>query len=550
MAFFEFPHTRTYDSDLGWLINAFNEISEKLDTYLENAVIKFADPITWDITEQYTALTCVIDSDGTAYLSKQPVPAGVDISNTDYWLPIFNYDDNINILRSQIAYNAQVSPTTGQALTAGDLVFWNGLIYKVLVDMPAGTAFIDGTNITPYTVDEKINEFGSDISDLSDDIDDIQNDITTINGDIIAVNNRVDHVLPDLWVFAEDYGAVGDGVTDDTVAIQKMFDECPDGATCIFGKRYYLTTQPLYVRNYPVHISGGFGRLEFTPVIKTTLLSGTMLTVTVSGMSMSNIMFEGRDFVQDEVDKLTLVYFDGNGVSGNIDATLINCSFYKGNVGLRCAGRNVNITNSIFSTEEFAVVLDQTVIATDNRGHCIDGNRFHACYMSVKNNINQATGHKNINIRNNFSDYGIRFYEGFGGGVNITGNRFYTQNSGRQQPIVNVKQDASGIETLIQNNDLRADIYSTYNMILLQGANAVVQSNHLDGASGNGIATDGTAPCKVIIIGNTIKNCATNAGTYAIATAAGTTGAVKYNVIYECVRGIAGALSGDDNTIL
>ena len=69
MAFFEFPHTRTYDSDLGWLIKAFREISAKLDTYLENAVITFADPITWDITEQYTALTCVIDSDGTAYLS-------------------------------------------------------------------------------------------------------------------------------------------------------------------------------------------------------------------------------------------------------------------------------------------------------------------------------------------------------------------------------------------------------------------------------------------------------------------------------------------------
>lgn len=170
MAFFEFPHTRTYDSDLGWLIKAFKEISEKLDTYLENAVIKFADPITWNITEQYTALTCVIDSDGTAYLSKQPVPAGVDITNTDYWLPIFNYDDNINDLRDQIAYNARNNATTGISLNTGDLVFWDGILYHVLVPMASGTAFIIGTNIEPYTVDDKINA----IPDYSADIEALQ----------------------------------------------------------------------------------------------------------------------------------------------------------------------------------------------------------------------------------------------------------------------------------------------------------------------------------------------------------------------------------------
>ena len=74
MGFFNFPHTRTYDTDLGWLIHEMNRVKELLNQYLENAVITFADPITWDITKQYPAMTCVIDSDGTAYLSKQPVP--------------------------------------------------------------------------------------------------------------------------------------------------------------------------------------------------------------------------------------------------------------------------------------------------------------------------------------------------------------------------------------------------------------------------------------------------------------------------------------------
>lgn len=32
MGFFEFPHTRTYDSDLGWLIKQVNSYDETIDT--------------------------------------------------------------------------------------------------------------------------------------------------------------------------------------------------------------------------------------------------------------------------------------------------------------------------------------------------------------------------------------------------------------------------------------------------------------------------------------------------------------------------------------
>lgn len=31
MAFFEFPHTRTYDSDLGWLIKQMNSVTEAIE---------------------------------------------------------------------------------------------------------------------------------------------------------------------------------------------------------------------------------------------------------------------------------------------------------------------------------------------------------------------------------------------------------------------------------------------------------------------------------------------------------------------------------------
>ena len=38
MSFFEFPHTRTYDSDLGWLIkevHTLDEVTRALDNWVE-----------------------------------------------------------------------------------------------------------------------------------------------------------------------------------------------------------------------------------------------------------------------------------------------------------------------------------------------------------------------------------------------------------------------------------------------------------------------------------------------------------------------------------
>ena len=270
--FAKYPYLNFSDYNLDWIIKTVKEVNERLDVYVDNSVITFADPITWDITEQYTALTVVVDSDGTAYLSKQPVPTGVDISNTSYWLPIFNYDDNINELRSQIAYNAQTSPTTGAALAAGDLVFWNGLIYKALVDMPAGTAFIVDTNIEQYTVDEKINDFTAglaqeiqDRTDADDTLDGrIDQEILDRDAADVALGGRIDQEILDreaaddalsdridnltftgVYIVPEDYGAVGDGITDDTAALQRCFD---------IGKPVYLRNS--YLINAPVTYTG------------------------------------------------------------------------------------------------------------------------------------------------------------------------------------------------------------------------------------------------------------------------------------------------------
>lgn len=46
MAFFEFPHTRTYDSDLGWLIKnvkSYNDTIEALNSWIETNTPRIED---------------------------------------------------------------------------------------------------------------------------------------------------------------------------------------------------------------------------------------------------------------------------------------------------------------------------------------------------------------------------------------------------------------------------------------------------------------------------------------------------------------------------
>lgn len=84
MAFFnEFPNTRTYDSDLGWIIATVKKLIDRIDGYNE---VHFADPLAWDITSQYNTATIVRDTNtGDLYISKQDVPNGILLSNSAYW---------------------------------------------------------------------------------------------------------------------------------------------------------------------------------------------------------------------------------------------------------------------------------------------------------------------------------------------------------------------------------------------------------------------------------------------------------------------------------
>lgn len=183
MAYFEFPHTRTYEGDLGYLIKKLNEISketdylmeefakiivlteEQIQTMIDNAIA--ANNLVWAkelqdlkaqitteykgyVTAQINALTVYIDNQDTYYNGLAEGYASTALSNSKAYTdsqvlsytmminPITGvYEDVRNVVDDIVSYFH-----TGDSLTASE--------YDAL-DLTA--TYYDGKQISAYDYD-------------------------------------------------------------------------------------------------------------------------------------------------------------------------------------------------------------------------------------------------------------------------------------------------------------------------------------------------------------------------------------------------------------
>lgn len=115
MSFFEFPHTRTYDSDLGFiiaklrlLVDEYGTINawmtehkyeyEQLRNDVDGLIHNLVDVIVpWDSSIAYHIFS-IVEYQGTNYIAVQDVPVGAMITNTDYWQPANTVTEQINAM--------------------------------------------------------------------------------------------------------------------------------------------------------------------------------------------------------------------------------------------------------------------------------------------------------------------------------------------------------------------------------------------------------------------------------------------------------------------
>ena len=221
MGFFEFPFTRTYSDDLGWLIRQVKFLTDQINI----KTINYADPIYWDITHQYPKYTVVIDPvSNTAYLSTQPVPQNIAITDTDYWQPVFDFTTLFAYaiaLREQLAIGYETTNIADNAYSVGELVFVKvsneDLLYQVVAPISIGDNLVNdpldpGYNIKKVTFEELLGNL------LTLD--------TSTQTSLVDAINEVFHIADDA---ATDLGDISNLNTTDTTSAVNAINEVNTG---------------------------------------------------------------------------------------------------------------------------------------------------------------------------------------------------------------------------------------------------------------------------------------------------------------------------------
>lgn len=284
-----YPYLNVNDLNLDYLLLKIKELTRIVDNFVSLNTVKYANPIQWNITKQYEQNTVVVDAnDGTAYLSVKPVPTGVAISNTDYWTPIFTL--NLLSANQNLTFRDDGSNVLATFTSAvDDWLIWNSKLYIVTRAININEAYVEGYNISRYTVElfikdyvnalnlligdlttlttsdktnlvNAINELVGKVSNNTTHIGDLSTLTTSATSDLVSAINEVNGEVSNLIIYnVMDYGAIGDGVNDDTNAIQSCINAAPSGAIIYApaNKTYLLNSDGVNINKRATYIFGG-----------------------------------------------------------------------------------------------------------------------------------------------------------------------------------------------------------------------------------------------------------------------------------------------------
>ena len=155
-----YPYSDFHELNLDFLLKSMDELKKAFKNFTASNSLIFAEPLLHDLTKSYAKNTIVLDPDGNAYISLQIVPEGVQLSNTDYWLMVFDFQGYVERANKNFTNNYFSDiDRAPYALSVNDWVVLDDVLYKVTQAIAVDELFEVGTNLVHFTVEQFLKDF-------------------------------------------------------------------------------------------------------------------------------------------------------------------------------------------------------------------------------------------------------------------------------------------------------------------------------------------------------------------------------------------------------
>lgn len=356
--------------------------------------------------------------------------------------------------------------------------------------------------------------FAADAKAVGDALDDITVDVETDPtltiankpADAKATGDAIEALKN--YVTPEMYGAVGDGIADDTEAIQSAIDAAIVGEgnvkSVYFPHIKYKITETLNVTGSGVVMFGNSGNSRYTQIIA----DHESITDAIVNVTKPIVAFHNLNFRSDDDSFMNVVGINyAMTAPFDCDGEVTNCYFYNMATGVKLIGKNLNVWGCNFSHCDIGVDVEVTAESANAyyRGFYVNGNRFHNCgehssYSNdtacIKYDQTKATVINQFFISNNYADLGCTFFRGqLQGGVISNNYIVNVHNDGivcENASSVTYRDNATPI---IINNYIAttASPNSDYGINILNGYRCIVQGNTLMSFAKSAIRVNGAS---------------------------------------------------------
>lgn len=419
----------------------------------------FAEPSEWDSTRAYEPLTIVIHQ-GNSYTSRQAVPIGIDITNNSFWALTGNYNAQVESYRREVAtYSDRIDAAkdTADEALGNTATLETSLANETTARQAADTALRTALETQ------------------------LQEAVTNLETDINNVSNA-------LYFRPEDYGAVGDGATDDRAAIQAAIDAAVasgNRAVVVFTANSYLITDGLYVNGHVMFTSLA-SRLQ-TPRIIADFEgeNKAIITVNAAQFAMYGIVLRAQYIVDEKtheaiVDRRYKV--DGINYANtptDVDTVIHSSKFMLLRDGMKTYGRSVIVKNTHFSGCSNGIVFHNTETDDDSaRGYIVTDCRFHSVVNhGIVFDFDYPYYQNSVYIANNYIDRGSSTTAFIYGDLvtgYITNNEMSISCDKFVELTANLNKDVFQGESLVISN----------NMLMFRNSSNVTSAIKISGITG------------------------------------------------------------------